>query len=90
VGQPVLQGFDFAPPAGLCGLHNTRLEPTHGVKDPGPVDPMPVCHRAGSRTSRWISCPLPCLLSRVAKRSCGGNRRDGAMRRNEDGKLLKT
>lgn len=71
VGQQVLQGFDFALPAGLCGLHNTRLEPTHGARDLGPVDPVPVGRRVGGRTSRWSSRHLPCLLSRLAKLSCG-------------------
>ena len=55
VGQQVLQGFDLAPPAGLCCLHDTRLEPTHVLADSPPVDGVPVHRVAGGCTSACSS-----------------------------------
>jgi hypothetical protein len=42
VGEQALQGFDLVPPARLCCLHDTRLEPAHGAMDFAPVDLTPV------------------------------------------------
>jgi hypothetical protein len=38
----MLQSFPFAPFACLCCLHDTDLEPTHGVSDSPPVNGVPV------------------------------------------------
>src|SRR5439155_2703829 len=80
VGQQALQGFDLAPPALLCRLHDTRLEPAHDAMSFGPVNGVPVQRIMGSRTSPRISrgpgrarvcwdCHLLCLLCRLANLS---------------------
>ena len=70
VGEQVLQRLNSAPPACLCGLYNTCLEPTHIAIDPIPVDIVPVGRTVGSCTSCMSSCHLLCLLSQLAKLSC--------------------
>lgn len=40
-GQQMLQGLDLVPPAGLCGLGNTRLQPRDLLRHLVPVDLVP-------------------------------------------------
>src|SRR5262245_43834994 len=70
VGPQVWQGLDSAPPAGLCGLYHTRLEPTHMAIDPIPVDLVPVGRTVRSCTSCPGSCHRLCRLHQLAQRSC--------------------
>jgi len=51
VSEQVLQGFDPAPPARLCRLHDTRLESTHDAMGFVPVNLVPVRLSAGGRTN---------------------------------------
>ncbi len=51
VGQQALSGFHLVPPACLCRLHDTRLEPTHDVVGLGPVNGLPVQCVVGGRTN---------------------------------------
>jgi hypothetical protein len=54
VGQQMLQGFDLAPPTGLCRLRNTGLEPTNIPLSLTPVNLVPSERRVGGRTNRGI------------------------------------
>src|SRR5262245_52706356 len=66
----MLQGFHLVPPACLCRLHDTRLEPTHDAVGLGPVNGLPVHSLVGGRTSTSpITGSQRCrhLLSRLSR-----------------------
>src|SRR5215813_15399794 len=80
----MLQSSHFAPLACLCCLHDTGLEPTHGLLDSPPVDGVPLNSVVGSCTSHVLclgserSRHLPCLLCRLAR--CSRDERpDGSL-----------
>src|SRR5215510_5548887 len=67
VGQQMLESFHLPPSAGLHRLHDTRLEPTHGAVERGPVKGIPLHLSVGDCTSSYDCCHLLCLPDRLAK-----------------------
>jgi len=70
VGEQALQGFDLAPPARLCRLHDTRLESTHDAVGLVPVDLVPVRLNVEGRTNVRACVREPGLGRRHLLASC--------------------